>query len=74
MQIEKYLWFTGYIPDKDLFEILSTVDVCVNPEFGNEFTDKSTMIKIMEYMTFMKPIVQFYTTEGKVMQRMLLFI
>jgi NADH dehydrogenase len=66
MGLKNNVWFTGFIPDSQLYEILSTVDVCVNPEFGNEFTDKSTMIKIMEYMTFGKPIVQFYTTEGAV--------
>lgn len=66
MNLEKYVTFTGYIPYKDLYEILTTADVCVNPEFCNEFTDKSTMIKIMDYMTFGKPIVMFETTEGKV--------
>jgi glycosyltransferase involved in cell wall biosynthesis len=64
--LERYFWFTGFIPDDVLYEILSTVDICVNPEFRNEFTDKSTMIKIMEYMAFSKPIVQFYTREGAV--------
>jgi glycosyltransferase involved in cell wall biosynthesis len=66
MELENYVWFTGYIPYRDLYEILATVDICVNPEFGNEFTDKSTMIKIMEYMAFGKPIVQFHTTEGEI--------
>jgi glycosyltransferase involved in cell wall biosynthesis len=66
MGLERFVWFTGYIPDRELYEILTTVDICVNPEFGNEFTDRSTMIKIMEYMTFGKPIVQFQTAEGEV--------
>jgi len=66
MGLDRYFWFTGYVPDSDLYEILTSVDVCVNPEFGNEFTDKSTMIKIMEYMAVEKPIVQFYTSEGEV--------
>jgi glycosyltransferase involved in cell wall biosynthesis len=66
MGLERFVNFTGYVPDEELYEILSTVDVCVNPEFANEFTDKSTMIKIMEYMVFGKPIVQFETTEGKI--------
>lgn len=66
LKLEKYVIFTGYIPYKDLYEVLTTADLCVNPEFRNEFTDKSTMIKIMDYMTFGKPIVQFETTEGKV--------
>lgn len=66
MKLGKYVKFTGYIPYKDFYEVLATADVCVNPEFRNEFTDKSTMIKIMDYMVFGKPIVQFETREGKV--------
>jgi len=66
LKLEKYVTFTGFIPFKDLYEILASSDLCVNPEMKNEFTDKSTMIKIMEYMVFGKPIVQFNTTEGKV--------
>jgi glycosyltransferase involved in cell wall biosynthesis len=66
LQIDNYVKFTGFIPFEELYEILSTADLCVNPEFCNDFTDKSTMVKIMEYMTFGKPIVQFLTTEGKV--------
>jgi glycosyltransferase involved in cell wall biosynthesis len=62
--LEHYVRFTGYIPDKDLYEILATADVCINPEYGNAFTDKSTMMKIMEYMAVRRPIVQYYTLEG----------
>ena len=65
LNIDKHTKFTGFIPFDELYEILSTADLCVNPEFCNDFTDKSTMVKIMEYMTFGKPIVQFHTTEGK---------
>ncbi|UCF82170.1 MAG: glycosyltransferase family 4 protein [Desulfobacteraceae bacterium] len=66
MGLDNYVYFTGYIPDEELYELLSTVDICVNPEYNNEFTDKSTMIKILEYMTFSRPIIQFYTTEGEI--------
>jgi len=64
--IEKFVCFTGFIPYRELHEILATADVCVNPEFRNSFTDKSTMLKIMDYMVFGKPIIQFETTEGKI--------
>ncbi|MDY0045714.1 MAG: glycosyltransferase family 4 protein [Syntrophales bacterium] len=66
MKLENFVTFTGYIPYADLYEILTTADLCVNPEFRNPFTDKSTMIKIMDYMTFGKPIVMYETTEGRV--------
>lgn len=63
--LEEQVHFFGYVPEELLLEILAACDVCVNPEYRNEFTDKSTMIKIMEYMALKKPIVQFSTTEGE---------
>ncbi|MBX3596099.1 MAG: glycosyltransferase family 4 protein [Rhizobiaceae bacterium] len=64
--ITDFVTFTGRAPDKDLLEVLSTADVCVNPDRVNEMNDKSTMNKIMEYMALAKPIVQFELTEGRV--------
>lgn len=60
-----YLTFTGRAPDQDLFEVLSTADVGVNPDRVNTMNDLSTMNKIMEYMALGKPIVQFDVTEGR---------
>jgi glycosyltransferase involved in cell wall biosynthesis len=57
--------FTGRIPDHELLEILSTADVCVNPDKPCRMNDISTMIKIMEYMALGKPIVQFDLKEGR---------
>ncbi len=57
--------FTGRIPDEHLLEILSTADVCVNPDKPCEMNSISTMIKIMEYMALGKPIVQFDMKEGR---------
>jgi glycosyltransferase involved in cell wall biosynthesis len=57
--------FTGRVPEKDLLEVLSTADVCVNPDKPCAMNDISTMIKIMEYMALGKPIVQFDLKEGK---------
>jgi glycosyltransferase involved in cell wall biosynthesis len=58
--------FTGRISDADLLEVLSTADVCVNPDKPCEMNNMSTMNKIMEYMALGKPIVQFDLKEGKV--------
>lgn len=60
-----YVHFTGRAPDQDLFEVLSTMDVGVNPDRVNAMNDKSTMNKIMEYMSLGKAIVQFDVTEGR---------
>jgi len=57
--------FTGRVSDEELLEILSTADVCVNPDRPCEMNDISTMIKIMEYMSLGKPIVQFESKEGR---------
>jgi glycosyltransferase involved in cell wall biosynthesis len=57
--------FTGRVSDAELLEVLSTTDVCVNPDKPCEMNDLSTMIKIMEYMALGKPIVQFTLREGK---------
>ena len=58
--------FPGRISDEDLVAVLSTADICVNPDKPCEMNDLSTMIKIMEYMALGKPIVQFDLTEGRV--------
>ena len=58
--------FTGRISDADLLDVLSTADVCVNPDKPCQMNDMSTMIKIMEYMALGKPIVQFDLKEGRV--------
>ncbi len=57
--------FTGRISDAEMLEILSTADVCVNPDKPCEMNDISTMIKITEYMALGKPIVQFNLKEGR---------
>jgi glycosyltransferase involved in cell wall biosynthesis len=63
--VDQFVRFTGHVSDAELFAILNTADVCVNPDEYNELNDKSTMNKIMEYMALGKPIVQFDVTEGR---------
>jgi glycosyltransferase involved in cell wall biosynthesis len=58
--------FLGRIPDADLIRLLSTADVCVNPDEVNALNDISTMNKIVEYMALGRPIVQFDLREGRV--------
>ena len=65
MGLADHVTFTGRAPDQDLFEVLCTADVCVNPDRVNPMNDKSTMNKIMEYMAMEKAIVQFDVAEGK---------
>jgi glycosyltransferase involved in cell wall biosynthesis len=64
--LSDHVTFTGRIDDDTLMTILSTADVCVNPDRPNPMNDKSTMNKIMEYMALGKPVVQFDLAEGRV--------
>lgn len=64
-KLEESFNFTGRVPEQQLLEVLSTADVCVNPDKPCEMNDISTMIKIMEYMALAKPIVQFDLKEGR---------
>jgi glycosyltransferase involved in cell wall biosynthesis len=63
--LKDYVSFPGRVDDQTLFTILSTADLCVNPDRPNTMNDRSTMIKIMEYMALGKPIVQYDLTEGR---------
>lgn len=63
--LESHFSFLGRLSDEDLRSVLSSSDVCVNPDEVNELNDKSTMNKILEYMALGKPIVQFDVTEGR---------
>ena len=65
LKLDKFVTFTGRISDREMLECLSTCDVCVNPDEVNEFNSKSTMNKVLEYMSLGKPIVQFDMIEGK---------
>jgi glycosyltransferase involved in cell wall biosynthesis len=64
--LEETVNFTGRISDEELIQILSTADICVNPDKPCEMNSISTMIKIMEYMALGKPIVQFDLKEGRI--------
>jgi glycosyltransferase involved in cell wall biosynthesis len=66
LALSDYVTFTGRVDDDVLMTILSTADLCVNPDRPNPMNDKSTMNKVMEYMALGKPMVQFDLTEGRV--------
>lgn len=66
MGLADHVEFLGRTSDQILLEVLSTADVCVNPDRVNPFNAMSSMNKIMEYMALGKPIVQFDLAEGRV--------
>lgn len=66
MGLGDYVTFHGRLPNAELVQLLSTADVCVNPDEVNAMNDMSTMNKVVEYMALGRPIVQFDTREGRV--------
>lgn len=60
-----YVTFTGYMRGEELHRALSSIDVGLCPDPHNEYTTRCTMNKIMEYMAFAKPTVQFDLIEGR---------
>lgn len=63
--VDDHVTFAGRLPDQQMLEMLSTADVCVNPDTANAMNDISTMNKIVEFMALGKPIVQFDLVEGR---------
>jgi glycosyltransferase involved in cell wall biosynthesis len=66
MGLGEFVTFLGRAPDDQLFSVLSSADVCVNPDRVNTMNNLSTMNKILEYMVMKKPIVQYEVVEGRV--------
>jgi len=65
LALDDYVHFTGLISDADVLRMLTAADICVDPDPSNPFNDRSTMIKMMEYMALGKPIVAFDLLEHR---------
>jgi glycosyltransferase involved in cell wall biosynthesis len=63
--LASHVTFTGYLSGEKLHRALSTIDIGLCPDPYNDYTRRCTMNKIMEYMAFGKPIVQFDLDEGR---------
>jgi glycosyltransferase involved in cell wall biosynthesis len=64
--LSDYVWFPGYVTEEELVRYLCSADICIDPDPSNPFNDRSTMIKMMEYMALAKPIVAFDLPEHRV--------
>jgi glycosyltransferase involved in cell wall biosynthesis len=58
--------FTGFMPYGDMIRLLSTADICLDPNPSSPLNDVSTCIKVMEYMALGKPLVSFDLRETRV--------
>ena len=61
-----YLLFTGWVEHAEVACYLSAADICVAPEPSNSYNDRSTAVKVMEYMALGKPVVAFDLPEHRV--------
>ncbi len=57
--------FTGFIPDEDMIDYLSSADIGAAPDDDNPLNNISTMIKTMDYMAMGLPVVSFDLVESK---------
>ena len=58
--------FGGWADDGRILHVLSAADVCLAPEPKSPLNDRSTMIKVIEYMAMGRAIVSFDLTESRV--------
>ena len=63
--LEKDVIFTGGVYGAELLSYLCTADVAVAPDPCNEFNDKLTMIKLLEYQACGIPTVLYDLVEGR---------
>lgn len=64
--VAEFCTFTGRVSDDELCRILSSADIAVDPDPKNDWSDRSTMNKIIEYMFFGLPIVCYDLKEARV--------
>jgi glycosyltransferase involved in cell wall biosynthesis len=65
LDLGNHVKFAGFIPDPDYIPFVLAADICVDPDPSSEYNDRSTMVKIMDYMTFGKPLVAFDLPENR---------
>ena len=61
-----YVLFVGKVPHTEVARYLSAADICVAPEPSNDYNDRSTMIKMTEYLALGKATVAFDLPEHRV--------
>jgi glycosyltransferase involved in cell wall biosynthesis len=65
LDLSDYVLFTGWVDHAEVARYLGTADICVAPEPSGLYNDRSTAIKMMEYMASGKPIVAFDLPEHR---------
>jgi len=64
--VQELCTFTGRVSDEDLCRVLSTADIGIDPDPKNEWSNQSTMNKVIEYMFFGLPVLSYDLHETRV--------
>lgn len=65
LKLEEFVTFAGYLEPKAFLSAYSTFDIGVVPDPKNDFNDKCSMNKVVEYMTLGIPLVGFDLIETR---------
>lgn len=65
LNLNEYVEFTGYLEGEAFLKYIATADIGLCPDPKNQFNDKLSMNKVLEYMAFGIPVVQFDLDEGR---------
>lgn len=65
LDLSDHVVFTGWVDRAEVNRYIGAADICVAPEPSDPYNDRSTAIKVMEYMSFGKPIVSFDLPEHR---------
>lgn len=66
LRVNDKIWFVGWISDPEkYYRYIATADICLVPDPWNDYNNRSTFVKIMEYMAAGKPVVGFDLKESR---------
>lgn len=63
--IEDRVRFRGRLPFSEVLRCIAGADICLCPDPYTEMNDKSTLVKVVEYMSLAKPTVAFDLSETR---------
>lgn len=63
--ISEQVEFAGWLGDEQITRLLCTSDICLAPEPRNPLNDRSTMVKIAEYLAMSRPVVAYDLLESR---------
>jgi len=65
LKVEPYVQFCGWLNGTEFLSYISTADVCLAPEPSDEFNQRSSFMKLAEYMCYSKVTISFDLPESR---------